>query len=151
MYTIQNGKGYKIEGNKAYGVKFYLDGKVVLVEDDIIDITENQKVYSYNEIIKKLNVKYMLEQAIQKKDKVSNQNEELNATLQENDLLKEEIKNLKEKIQKYEEEISIYEQINKDVAEEQVEDAIKKEETQSTTELEENKVQSKKLNVKSKK
>ena len=68
MYLIKNGRGYSIKEDKAYKITFGIDGKMKIDENDFIEV-ENQPKYNYDELIAKLNVKYMLEQAKEKANK----------------------------------------------------------------------------------
>lgn len=101
-YIIENGEGYQVEGKKAYKVSFDLDRKMIINDKEKIDV-EGKKTYSYNELVKKLNVDYFnskekenlskddevlkLEEEkeilIAKVEELQKQNEELNAKVEE--------------------------------------------------------------------
>jgi hypothetical protein len=97
MYLIVNGKGYSIKDDKAYKVTFGTEGKMKVDENDFIEV-ENQPKYTYDELIRKLNVAYMLEQAKLKANKSQNESEELKALREENEGLNLKIEELKNKI-----------------------------------------------------
>lgn len=97
MYLIVNGKGYSINGDKAYKVTFGTEGKMKVDENDFIEV-ENQPKYTYDELIRKLNVAYMIEQAKLKANKSQNESEELKALREENEGLNLKIEELKNKV-----------------------------------------------------
>lgn len=97
MYLIVNGKGYSIKDDKAYKVTFGVEGKMKVDENDFIEV-ENQPKYTYDELIRKLNVAYMIEQAKLKASKSQNESEELKALREENENLSLQIEELKNKI-----------------------------------------------------
>ena len=101
MYIIENGKGYSINGDKAYKIIFDLDGGMKVDEEDFIEV-ENQKQISYEEMFKKLNIQYMIEQAKIKKSKKENESEELKQLEAKNEELSRIIEELNEKIKKLE-------------------------------------------------
>jgi hypothetical protein len=97
MYLIVNGKGYSINGDKAYKVTFGTEGKMKVDENDFIEVG-NQPKYTYDELIRKLNVAYMIEQAKLKASKSQNESEELRALREENENLNLQVEELKNKI-----------------------------------------------------
>ena len=97
MYLIVNGKGYSINGDKAYKVTFGTEGKMKVDENDFIEV-ESQPKFTYDELIKKLNVAYMIEQAKLKASKSQNESEELKALREENENLNLQVEELKNKI-----------------------------------------------------
>ena len=62
MYIIENGKAYLIDGEVGYLVNFGIDGKMVIDKENTIEIYGKVK-YTYNEIYKKLNIAYKIEEA----------------------------------------------------------------------------------------
>lgn len=121
MYLIENGKGYSIKDDKAYKVTFGTEGKMKVDENDFIEV-ENQPKYTYDELIRKLNVAYMLEQAKIKANKSQNESEELKALREENEGLNLKIEELKNKIAELE------------LENEELKKVPEKEETQTETE-----------------
>lgn len=97
MYLIENGKGYSINGDKAYKVTFGVEGKMKVDENDFIEV-ENQPKYTYDELIRKLNVAYIIEQAKLKASKSQNESEELKALREENENLNLQVEELKNRI-----------------------------------------------------
>lgn len=139
MYLIENGKGYSINGDKAYKVTFGVEGKMKVDENDFIEV-ENQPKYTYDELIRKLNVAYMIEQAKLKASKSQNESEELKALREENENLNFQVEELKNKIAELElenEELKkTPEQETQPLEEEkptEVEEEPKEQETQSET------------------
>lgn len=104
MYLIENGRGYSIKDDKAYKITFGIDGKMKIDEEDFIEV-EGKPRYTYNELMAKLNVKYMLEQAKLKAGKKQDESEELKALKEENEQLLNENEAYKEKIAELELEL----------------------------------------------
>lgn len=104
MYLIENGRGYSIKDDKAYKITFGVDGKMKIDEEDFIEV-EGKPRYTYNELMAKLNVKYMLEQAKLKAGKKQDESEELKALKEENEQLLNENEAYKEKIAELELEL----------------------------------------------
>lgn len=104
MYLIENGRGYSIKDDKAYKITFGIDGKMKIDEEDFIEV-EGKTRYTYNELMAKLNVKYMLEQAKLKAGKKQDESEELKALKEENEQLLNENEAYKEKIAELELEL----------------------------------------------
>lgn len=96
MYLIENGNGYSIKGDKAYKIIFKANGEMGIDEEDSIEV-ESKTKYTYNELVAKLNVNYMLEQAKLKSEKSKGESEELKSLKEENKSL---IKKLEEKSNK---------------------------------------------------
>ena len=97
MFVIQEGFAYLIKDDKAFKVNFSLDGKMQVSEDDFIEV-KDQKSYSYDEMYRKLNIKYFIEQ----------KQNEINANKNETEEMKEMFSKLEEKdkiIEKLEKEI----------------------------------------------
>ena len=68
MYIIEQGKAYKIDGEVAYKVKFDSKGIMNVDKEDEIKVEDKRK-YTYEEMYRKLNVQFVLEQyAIQQKE-----------------------------------------------------------------------------------
>lgn len=97
MYLIENAEGYFVRGDKAYKISFGEDGEIKVDKKDFIEV-ENQPKYTYNELIAKLNVKYMLEQAKLKAGKNGDESEELKSLKEENKELRKEIEEKNDKI-----------------------------------------------------
>lgn len=111
MYILEEGFAYLIKDDKAFKVNFSLDGKMQVSEDDFIEV-KDQKSYSYDEMYKKLNIKYFIEQ---KKNEINaniNANEEMKemfSKLEEKDELIEKLeKKIKELSLQYEDLINQY-------------------------------------------
>ena len=66
MYIIEQGKAYQIEGDVAYQIKFDCNGSMSIDKENEIEV-ENKTKYSYEEMYRKLNVEYMIEQFSEKK------------------------------------------------------------------------------------
>lgn len=85
MYIIENGSAYLIDGNKAYKIKFDLNKNMTFDKENAIDVEGHQK-YTYDEVLKKLNIEYNIE--IKKQELTDKANEsiaikELNAKIAE--------------------------------------------------------------------
>lgn len=132
MYLIVNGKGYSINGDKAYKVTFGTEGKMKVDENDFIEV-ENQPRYTYDELIRKLNVAYMIEQAKLKANKSQNESEELKALREENEGLNLKIEELKNKIA----ELELENEELKKVPETQPDEEEKEEPTEPETQPDE--------------
>lgn len=91
MYIIEDGKAYQIKGEVAYQVKFDSDGKMTVEKEKEIDAKDKQK-YSYDEMYRKLNIKYAIEMAKLKKK----ENEEIQTLKQKVETLEEEKKENKD-------------------------------------------------------
>ena len=57
MFIIKNGEAYKIIDDKAFKIDFD-ENENVIVSKDSIEFDKEDKLYTYNEIYRKLNVKY---------------------------------------------------------------------------------------------
>ncbi len=99
MYIIEQGKAYQIDGDVAYQIKFGCDGSMSIDKENEIEV-ENKPKYTYEEMYRKLNVEYMIEQFSAKKEEEAkyknllSQIEELKAKVEE---LTKENKELKAK------------------------------------------------------
>ena len=102
-YIIEKGNAYSIKGDKAYKVEFALDGsmKISDKEKDAIDVKGKAK-YTYDEVLKKLNVKYMIQKALEEQE-MPVRDEKL---IEEIKALKEEKEGLDAYIKELEEEIA---------------------------------------------
>lgn len=85
MYIIENGSAYLIDGNKAYKVKFDLNKSMTFDKENAIDVEGHQK-YTYDEVLKKLNIDYNI--ILKRQELVNKVNEsstvkELNAKIEE--------------------------------------------------------------------
>ncbi len=132
MYLIENGKGYLIKEDKAYKVTFGLEGKMKVDENDFIEVV-NQPKYNYDELTRKLNVEYMLEQAKLKANKSQNESEELKALRDENESLNLQVEELKNKIA----ELELENEELKEVPETQPLEEEKEEQTEPETQPDE--------------
>ncbi len=97
MYLIVDGKGYQVRGDKAYKVTFGIEGQMKVDENDFIEV-DGQRKYTYDELVRRLNVRYMIEQAKLKLEKQKNESEEVKALREENEKLVSQIEELKNKI-----------------------------------------------------
>lgn len=61
MYIIEDGKAYQIDGDVAYKVKFDANGLMTIDKESKIEVASKEK-FTYDEMYRKLNVKYVLEQ-----------------------------------------------------------------------------------------
>lgn len=99
MYIIEEGKAYQISGDVAYQVMFDCNGSMKVDKEEKIE-AKNKPKYSYDEMFRKLNVAYMIEQYSIKKaeeekyKKYTSQIEELKKKVEE---LTKENKELKAK------------------------------------------------------
>lgn len=112
-FIIKDGEAYLIQGDSAVKVEFDLEKKMNLSKDkkDKIDVEDETK-YTYDEVLRKLNVNYKIEKALEEAlmpvtdEKLRAQVdelEELNKALKEEkqalekelEALKEELKTLK--------------------------------------------------------
>lgn len=132
MYLIVNGKGYSIKDDKAYKVTFGTEGKMKVDENDFIEV-ENQPKYTYDELIRKLNVAYMIEQAKLKANKSQNESEELKALREENEKLNLQVEELKNKVA----ELELENEELKKVPETQPDEEEKEEPTEPETQPDE--------------
>ncbi len=99
MYIIEQGKAYQINGNVAYQVLFDCNGSMKIDKEKEIEI-EGKERYSFDEVYKKLNIDYLIEQYSTKKEeeekykKYTSQIEELKKEIEK---LTKENKELKAK------------------------------------------------------
>ena len=89
MYIIEEGKPYIVKGDKAYGISFGDNGKIVVNEEQEIELS-NQKTFSYDEIIRKFNVEYMVQQRKKAVERQAEESEELKALREELEEIKSE-------------------------------------------------------------
>ena len=88
MYIIEQGKAYQVNGDVAYQVKFDSNGSLSVDKESEIEVAGKPK-YTYDEMYRKLNVAYMIEQySIKKQDEakynnLTSQIEELKAKVEE--------------------------------------------------------------------
>ena len=97
MYIIEEGKPYIVKGDKAYGISFGDNGKIVVNEEQEIELS-SQKKLSYDEIVRKFNVGYMLQQRQKALEKQAEESEELKALREELEKVKKERDSLKDQL-----------------------------------------------------
>lgn len=97
MYIIEEGRPYIVKGKKAYGVSFGDNGKMVINEEEIE--VSGQKTFSYDEIIRKFNVEYMVQQRKKELEKMADESEELKAIRAELEEIKSERDALKAELE----------------------------------------------------
>lgn len=97
MYIIEEGKPYIVKGDKAYGISFGDNGKIVVNEEQEIELS-NQKKLSYEEIVRKFNVEYMVQQRKKTAERQAEESEELKALREELEKVKKERDSLKEQL-----------------------------------------------------
>lgn len=102
MYIIEEGRPYIVKGKKAYGVSFGDNGKMVINEEEIE--VSGQKTFSYDEIIRKFNVEYMVQQRKKELEKMADESEELKAIRAELEEIKSERDALKAELEATKEE-----------------------------------------------
>lgn len=93
MFIIENYIPYLVDGNKAYKVSFGDNGQLNVSKEDVIE-TRNRKTFTYDEIIKKYNVKYLIAQ----RKKELEDNREIAALKDENGKLQRKIEELTSKL-----------------------------------------------------
>lgn len=98
MYIIEEGRPYIIKGKEAYGISFGDNGKMVINEKEKIEVS-NQKTFSYDEIIRKFNVEYMVQQRKKELEKMADESEELKAIRAELEEVKSERDALKAELE----------------------------------------------------
>ena len=97
MYIIEEGKPYIVKGDKAYGISFGDNGKIVVNEEQEIELS-SQKKLSYEEIVRKFNVEYMVQQRKKAAERQAEESEELKALREELEKVKKERDSLKEQL-----------------------------------------------------
>lgn len=76
MFVIQEGFAYLIKDDKAFKVNFSLDGKMQVSDKEYIEL-KDQKTYSYDEMYRKLNIRYFIQQKKNEIKAAKNANEEM--------------------------------------------------------------------------
>lgn len=76
MFIIENGVGYKLVDDKAYQIDFD-ENENIIVTDKEIELKGDEKVYSYSEIYRKLNIKYFANLKRTAPKKASNKEEDI--------------------------------------------------------------------------
>ena len=101
-YIIKDGNAYIIKGDKAHKVEFALDRsmKISTEKEDIIDV-KGEKRYTYDQVLRKLNVEYMIAKALEEQN-MPVRDEKL---LEDIKVLQEEKKALEEKVMLLEKEL----------------------------------------------
>ena len=93
MYAIIDSKPFAVRGDKVYEVSFGDRGTVVIGKE--IDVAIEGKLYTYDEISRKFNLKAMLQKKNEPtKELVEELNKQIDALTKENDNLKKQIQNL---------------------------------------------------------
>ena len=101
-FVIVDGKAYSIKDEKGILITFSLEGEAKLDESQTIEIKGNQEKFTYDEIYKKLNIAYQIEEAkkeqeLRKKYEKMNSQKKIVAETTEN---KEEVEETKKTTKK---------------------------------------------------
>lgn len=94
MFIIENNDAYIIDGNCAKLVQFTIDKEMEISDKDILEDIEGKQKYTYDEVLRKLNVDYNIEQTLLEEEK----NADVKELHDKIKLLEEENKQLKDKI-----------------------------------------------------
>lgn len=103
MYVIEDGKAYLVNGEVGCLINFDTNGKSFIEKDKTIDIAGKER-YTYDEMYRKLNIAYMIEEAKRKNalkgianDEINELNAKIDALTKENNALKAELEAVKAK------------------------------------------------------